>query len=100
MCRWKEEREKRKEKGKDPSAHEIPSFFREPHTWNQLTSLLHRQLVVADRLLEPQVLNFNVLCFAQALSAYYGQCRTGVDAQPHRHGSTRVFGRRLNSHRL
>ena len=35
--------------------------------------LLHRQLVVADRLLEPQVLNFNVLCFAQARSAYYGQ---------------------------
>ena len=46
--------------------------------------LLHRQLVVVDRLLEPQVLNFNVLYFAQARSAYYGQCCTGVNVQPNR----------------
>ena len=62
--------------------------------------LLHRQLVVTDRLLEPQVLHLDVLYFAQARSAYYGQCRTGVDVQPNRDGSTQVFGKRLNSHRL
>ena len=34
--------------------------------------LPHHQLVFADRLLEPQVLNIDVLCLAQALSAFYG----------------------------
>ena len=62
--------------------------------------LLHRQLVVADRLLEAQVLNFNVPCFAQARSAYYGQCCTGVNVQPNRNDSTEVFDKRLNPHRL
>ena len=33
---------------------------------------LHRQLVVADRLLEPQVLDLDVLHFAQARSACNG----------------------------
>ena len=50
--------------------------------------LLHRQLVVADRLLETQGLNFNVLCFAQARSDYCGQCCTGVNVQPNRNDST------------
>ena len=62
--------------------------------------LLHRQLVVAVRLLEAQVLNFNVLCLAQPSAAYDGQSCTGVNAQPNRDDSTQVFGKRLNSHRL
>ena len=33
-------------------------------------------------------------------SACERQCRTGVDVQPNRDGSTQVFGKRLNSHRL
>ena len=61
---------------------------------------LHRQLVVADRLLEPQVLDLTVLFFVQACPAYYGQCYTGVNVQPNRNDSTQVFGKRLNSHRL
>ena len=62
--------------------------------------LLHRQLVVADRLLEPQVLDLDVLCFAQARSAYHGKCCTGVSVQPNKDDSTQVFGKRLKSHRL
>ena len=62
--------------------------------------LLHRQLVVADRLLESQVLDLDVLCFAQPCSAYCWQCRTGVDVQPNSNDSTQVFGKRLNPHRL
>ena len=50
--------------------------------------------------LEPQVLNLGVLCFAQARSASYGQCCTGVNVQPNRNDYTQVFGKRLNSHRL
>ena len=58
--------------------------------------LLHHQLVVADRLLEPHLLNFDVLCFAQTRSAYCGQCCAGVNVQPNRNDSTQVFGKRLN----
>ena len=62
--------------------------------------LLHHQLVVADRLLEQQVLNLDALCLAQARSAHYGQCCTGVSVQPNWNDSTQVFGKRLNLHRL
>ena len=108
-------------------AHEVghPHTYTKPHIWKHFTSfnnisdlsfvrcfvpkskifpflkdLLHRQLVVADRLLEPLVLDLNVLCFSQANSAYYGQCRTRVNVQSNRDDSTQVFGKRLNSHRL
>ena len=57
--------------------------------------LLHRQ-IFADRLVEPQVLDLEVLRFAQARSANNGQRSTGVDVQPNLHGSTQV----LNRHRL
>ena len=108
------------------SAHEVghQHTYPKPHTKEQFTSfinifdlslvrcfvpksevcfrrdLLHHQLVVADRLLEPQVLNLDVFCLAQARSAYYGQCCTGVNVQPNRNDSTQVFGKRLNPHRL
>ena len=62
--------------------------------------LLHRQLVVADRLLESEVLDLDVLCLAQARSAFFGQCITGVNVQQNRNDSTQVFGKRLNPQRL
>ena len=54
--------------------------------------LPHRQLVVTDRSLEPEVLDLDALRFAQPCYA--------LDVQPNRDGSTQVFGKRLTSHRL
>ena len=62
--------------------------------------LLHCEFPAAHRLLEPQVLNLDVLRFVQPCSAHERHCCTGVDVQPNRDGSTQVFGKRLNSHRL
>ena len=53
------------------------------------------QLAADHRLQEPQVLDLDLLRLAQACSAQRGLCRTGVDVQLNRHGSTKVIGERL-----
>ena len=106
------------------SAHELPGFFRDsyieafhepqqhlrslvcevPHSQVQRVRLggdhLHCELASAQRLLEPQALDLDVLRSAQPCAAHNRQRRTRVDAQPNRHGSTQVLGKRLNSRRL
>ena len=60
--------------------------------------LLHRQLVVTDRLLEPQVLDLDVLRFAQALFCLIIDS-AALESMCSRIGTaTQVFGKRLNSH--
>ena len=63
--------------------------------------LLHRQRIVADRLLEPQVLNF--LCALLCPSPFcllWTVPHWSVNVQSNRDGSTQVFGECLNCHRL
>ena len=108
------------------SAHEVghPHTYPKPHTQKQFTNFINISDLSLVRCFVPKSEEFVSegifstvslllrtaswshrywisMCFAlQARSAYHGQCCTGVNVQPNRDGSTQVFGKRLNSHRL